>query len=183
MDRGEPGQAVEEKQRASLIEGEPEDTPYAEDAQTWIAVYGELLEFAHRWLSRSEPGGDLFGLVDRPDALQAHVERLRNRLNFWQQRFWQLGGLELDLGRRLLSYGGKSSQLTVREAQLLEYLARHPNQAFSGEQLVAKAWQAPELTQEQLRTYVVRLRRKLAQLEMPCELVTRPGAGYALVSR
>lgn len=176
----EPAQAM--TRRAPLIEGEPEDTLFPEDAQTWIAVYSELLEFARRWLSRSTPGGDLFGVLAHPEALRAHVDRLLDRLTFWQQRFWELGGFELDLERRLLSYAGKSLPLTVREAELLEFLARHPNQVFSGEQLLVKAWHAPDLTQEQLRTYVVRLRRKIAELQMPCQVVTRPGAGYTLVT-
>jgi hypothetical protein len=48
-------------------------------------------------------------------------------------------------------------------------------------QLVNLAWGAPELSAEQLRTYVVRLRRHLATTGLPARLVSEPRRGYGLV--
>jgi DNA-binding response OmpR family regulator len=64
---------------------------------------------------------------------------------------------------------------------LLSFLARRPGQFFSAAQLVSLAWAAPELSAEQLRTYVVRLRRHLATSGVPARLVSEPRRGYGLI--
>jgi DNA-binding response OmpR family regulator len=92
-----------------------------------------------------------------------------------------LAGLDLDVRRRVLSYAGKRLTLTRREAELLAFLARRPGQFFAAGQLVTLAWGAPELSSEQLRTYVVRLRRHLATSGVPARLVSEPRRGYGLV--
>ena len=52
---------------------------------------------------------------------------------------------------------------------------------FPAAQLVSLAWASPELSSEQLRTYVVRLRRHLATTGVPARLVSEPRRGYGLV--
>jgi DNA-binding response OmpR family regulator len=81
----------------------------------------------------------------------------------------------------VLTYAGRRLLLTRREAELLSFLARRPGQFFSAAQLVSLAWAAPELSAEQLRTYVVRLRRHLATTGVPARLVSEPRRGYGLV--
>ena len=65
--------------------------------------------------------------------------------------------------------------------ELLAFLAQRPGQFYSAGQLVNLAWSAPELSAEQLRTYVVRLRRHLATTRVPARLVSEPRRGYGLV--
>jgi hypothetical protein len=36
---------------------------------------------------------------------------------------------------------------------------------------------------EEVRNYVLRVRKILARLEIPCDLVNRPGRGYSLTFR
>ncbi|HEX3629293.1 MAG TPA: winged helix-turn-helix domain-containing protein, partial [Candidatus Dormibacteraeota bacterium] len=94
---------------------------------------------------------------------------------------WQISGLDLDTRRRILSHGGQRLRLTRRETELLAFLAERPGQFYAASQLVNQAWHAPELSEEQLRTYIVRLRRHLATARVPVRLVSEPRRGYGLV--
>jgi DNA-binding response OmpR family regulator len=168
-----------------LIEGEPLDSPYADDAQQWVGIYSELVSFTGRWLARQQTQPDC---LEEPDPLKAgdeaslrsHMERLLSRLEFWRRRVHDLAGLELDLDNRTIAYQGRTAALTRREAQLLSFLAEHPGKFFSASQLIQRAWHAPELSEEELRTYVVRLRRCIRGLGLPCELVNQARQGYTL---
>jgi DNA-binding response OmpR family regulator len=166
-----------------LIYGERPNTPYAEDAQHWLNIYRELIAFAERALVRLEAmppsERDQQSEADRR-YLSAHLIHLRQRLEFWEERFWQLGGIDIDPDSRFIQYAGERIRLTAREAQLLTYMARRPGQFLSAQQLILRAWNAPELSPEQLRSYMVRLRRLVARLKMPVDLISEPGRGYAL---
>jgi DNA-binding response OmpR family regulator len=169
-----------------LIPGEIPQTTDPEDARQWVTIYRELVAFAERSLNRlrSEvrPGTLDSGLNDADQrSMEMHVRRLRSRLDYWEQRFWELAGLDLDVRRRWLSHGGQRLKLTRRETELLAFLAERPGQFYSAGQLVTQAWEAPELSEEQLRTYIVRLRRHLATARVPARLVSEPRRGYGLV--
>ena len=45
------------------------------------------------------------------------------------------------------------------------------------------AWAEPALFPEEVRNYVRRARKILAELAIPCDLVNRPNRGYSLVFR
>jgi hypothetical protein len=160
-----------------LLPGEVPETRDLEDARQWVSIYRELVTFSERTLSRLRNG---VGDVDER-VMESHLRRLRSRLEFWERRLWDLAGLDLDVRRRFLSYAGKRITLTRREAELLAFLARRPGQFYSASQLVSLAWAAPDLAPEQLRTYVVRLRRHLATSGVPARLVSEPRRGYGLV--
>ena len=160
-----------------LLPGEVPETRDLEDARQWVSIYRELVSFSERTLSRLRNG---VGDVDER-VMETHLRRLRSRLEFWERRLWDLAGLDLDVRRRVLSYAGKRITLTRREAELLAFLARRPGQFYSASQLVSLAWAAPDLAPEQLRTYVVRLRRHLATSGVPARLVSEPRRGYGLV--
>jgi hypothetical protein len=171
-----------------LIQGEMPDTRDLDDARQWVTIYRELVTFADRTLNRlrREAGGSTD--ANGSDASEAdergmagHLRRLQSRLDFWERRLWELAGLDLDIRRRVLTYAGRRLTLTRREAELLSFLARRPGQFFSAPQLVSLAWAAPELSAEQLRTYIVRLRRHLATSGVPARLVSEPRRGYGLI--
>jgi DNA-binding response OmpR family regulator len=165
-----------------LIQGEVPDTHDLDDARQWVTIYRELVTFADRTLNRvrREGGGNVATDADER-WMEGHLRRLQSRLDFWERRLWELAGLDLDVRRRVLSYAGKRLGLTRREAELLAYLAGRPGQFFSATQLVTLAWGAPGLSAEQLRTYVVRLRRHLATTGVPARLVSEPRRGYGLM--
>jgi DNA-binding response OmpR family regulator len=170
-----------------LIPGEMPDSDDPEDARQWVTIYRELVAFAERSLVRlrteAANGHPVHTGNSDADArwMEAHLGRLRARLEYWQQRFWRLAGLDLDTRRRILSHGGHRLRLTRRETELLSFLAQRPGQFYGASQLVNQAWHAPELSEEQLRTYVVRLRRHLASAQVPARLVSEPRRGYGLV--
>jgi hypothetical protein len=160
-----------------LLPGEVPETRDLEDVRQWVSIYRELVSFSERTLSRLRSGGaDADELV-----MEMHLRRLRSRLEFWERRLWELAGLDLDVRRRVLSYAGRRVTLTRREAELLAFLARRPGQFYLAAQLVGLAWASPELSAEQLRTYVVRLRRHLAATGVPARIVSEPRRGYGLV--
>lgn len=170
-----------------LIPGEVPDSDDPEDARQWVTIYRELVAFAERTLNRLRTergnGHGVAGLASDADQrwMETHLRRLRARLDFWEQRLWQLAGLDLDIRRRVLSHAGQRLRLTRRETELLAFLAQRPGQFYSAGQLVGQAWHAPELSEEQLRTYVVRLRRHLAATKVPARLVSEPRRGYGLL--
>jgi DNA-binding response OmpR family regulator len=170
-----------------LIQGEVPDTYDLDDARQWVTIDRELVTFAERTLNRlrREAGANLETRSRASDAeacwAEGHLRRLQARLESWERRLWELAGLDLDVRRRVISYAGKRLTLTRREAELLAYLARRPGKFFAAAQLVTLAWGAPELPAQQLRTYVVRLRRHLATTGVPARLVSEPRRGYGLV--
>ena len=85
-----------------------------------------------------------------------------------------------DTTTRTVSHRGASIQLTPREYQLFQALLEHPGQLMTARQLVLRAWRDTTLADEELRTYLTSLRRKLRQIELG-RVVNRRGRGYTLV--
>lgn len=152
--------------------GEDLDTDRAGEAACWVRVYAELVGLHEDRLATS------------PGAAAAEIEQvldqLRGRLDEWRQRHLALAGMDFDPYARTLNIAGRMLQLTRREAQLLDFLLDRPGQHFTSEVLIRDAWQDERLAPEQVRTYIVRLRRKLEESQAPARLANKPRAGYAL---
>jgi two-component system response regulator ResD len=91
----------------------------------------------------------------------------------------ELGGLVFDAKQRTVKSAQASASLTKREWQLLSFFLTNPNQLFAPEDVALPAW-GPDASIEQFRTYVTRLRQKLAPFKDVCELVNEKGKGYRL---
>lgn len=171
------------------LEGEDLTTTHWEDARHWLSVYSDLLRFKRGLLDRV--GRDLAKLspVARQAAsedltiIEAQMEGYQGRLDLWYRRVWELQGLWLDPEGRVVRHKGREAALTNREFQLLQFLLEHPHRFFTAERIMTGAWADPALFPEEVRNYVLRIRRILTRLEIPCDLVNRPGKGYALVFR
>jgi DNA-binding response OmpR family regulator len=89
-------------------------------------------------------------------------------------------GLEIDPGGRMVRRDGEPVQLTAREFELLHFLARHPRQAFTREQLMDHVWQYAFYSDTSTVTvHIRRLRAKLeADPETPRWIETVWGVGY-----
>jgi DNA-binding response OmpR family regulator len=161
-----------------LIEGEYPESSSADDARHWIAVYRELVSLAER--AESRKASNAAEDQRRVNELSEHLEHLRSRLAFWQDKLLELIPIEFDDERRTLSHDGRRVELTRREAELLRFMLAFPDRYFTSEQLVSQAWHSPRLSAEQLRSYVVRLRRLLEELHVPLQLSTEARRGYAL---
>jgi DNA-binding response OmpR family regulator len=167
----------------NLLQGENPDTPHAADARRWIAIYGHLLDFNEEILKRlrHEVGDHGQRGLDVDDRIaEWELERLHDRLAFWQRRHRELAGVDLDAATGVL-YGPEAAvPLTAREAQLMNFLLQQPGRYFTPSTLAALAWHDPRLASEQVRSYVVRLRRRLAETGVPCRIDSRRGLGYKL---
>ena len=114
----------------------------------------------------------------------AQAERFRQRLlDLWYSRVWELQGLWLDPEGRMVRHQGREVALTKREFQLLQFLLDHPHRYVTTSQILGQAWADPALSPEEVRNYVRRVRKILADLAIPVDLVNKPGRGYVLVFR
>jgi two-component system response regulator ResD len=119
-----------------------------------------------------------------PAELVARVDAVLRRVDSSPQREepFVLPGLEIDPVARRVTVAGTEVSLTVREYDLLLYLARHPGQVFSRDQLMETVWDYSFYTDTSTVTvHVRRLREKIE--ETPSEprlLQTVWGVGYRL---
>ncbi|MDQ3849025.1 MAG: response regulator transcription factor [Actinomycetota bacterium] len=90
------------------------------------------------------------------------------------------GDLVIDPTARRVIAGGEEVSLTQREFELLTFLARHPGQAFTRNQLMDHVWRYSFYTDTS--TVTVHIRRLRAKVEpdpaRPCYIATVWGVGY-----
>ncbi|HEX9097914.1 MAG TPA: winged helix-turn-helix domain-containing protein [Candidatus Dormibacteraeota bacterium] len=171
------------------LEGEHIETTDWEDARHWLSIYSDLLEFKRGVLDRIRIDLAKLPPVARRAADQdlqliaGQMEGYEKRLVLWNRRLHELGGLWLDPEGRMIRYKGREAALTAREFQLLKFLLDHPYRFFTVPEILSQAWSGPSLFPEEVRNYVRRLRQVVAKLRIPCDLVNRPGRGYALEFR
>jgi two-component system, OmpR family, response regulator ResD len=121
--------------------------------------------------------GELVARVDavlrRAPAAEAEPEVLR------------AGDVVIDVGGRRVTRGGEEVALTVREFELLAFLARHPGQAFTREELMERVWRFSFYTDTSTVTvHVRRLRSKLERdPDAPRLIETVWGVGYRFASQ
>jgi DNA-binding response OmpR family regulator len=89
-------------------------------------------------------------------------------------------GLEIDPATRRVVVRGRDVELTAREFDLLHFLARHPGQVFSRDQLMSGVWQFAFYSDTTTVTvHVRRLRAKIeADASNPHWIETVWGVGY-----
>jgi DNA-binding CsgD family transcriptional regulator len=167
--------------------GEDLDTAHWEDARHWMAIYSDLLRFkvgllqrVHREVPKLHPAAQDAARTDLA-IIEGQMEGYQRRFDLWAKRLWDLHGLLLESESSLVRHQGREAKLTNREFQLLQFLLDHPSRWYSANQLAVRAWGDSALSPEEVRNYVRRLRKLLIELEVPAELVNRPGRGYSLV--
>jgi two-component system response regulator ResD len=98
---------------------------------------------------------------------------------------FDFGDLMIDPGARTVSVAGREVELTHREFDLLAFLAAHPGQAFSRDQLMDRVWKFSFYTDT--TTVTVHIRRLRAKIEVdPAEprwIQTVWGVGYRFKTR
>jgi DNA-binding response OmpR family regulator len=62
---------------------------------------------------------------------------------------------------------------------LLDFMLRHPKRPFTTRQLATLAWQNSRLSDAQVRTYMMRLKRRLGELGLEVMIVVVRNRGYA----
>jgi DNA-binding response OmpR family regulator len=90
-----------------------------------------------------------------------------------------IGPLEIDRERRRVSVGGGPCELTAREYELLEHLARRADQVVKRNDLLQRVWETSgDSSSNSVDVHVSRLREKLGPHAWLIETVR--GAGYRL---
>ncbi len=89
--------ALEQVEPDRLLEGEDENTQHLDDAEHWIKVYAELLEFKRSVLATTEEHVGTMDVdasleVQKTDLQALHAEALRfeRRLVYWRGRVSEL---------------------------------------------------------------------------------------------
>jgi hypothetical protein len=180
---------TESSGRSVALEGEDIGTNHWEDARHWMSVYADLIQFKLGLLDRVRRDlPKLKPIAQRAAAddlviIENQLEGYRRRMDLWYQRLWDLQGLWVDPEGRMIRHRGKEEGLTKREFQFLQFLLAHPHRFYTPAEIVGQAWADSALFPEEVRNYVMRLRKVLARLEIPCDLVNHPGRGYSLQFR
>ena len=90
------------------------------------------------------------------------------------------GALQVNLGERRVTVGGKVVKVSPTEYNLLRELVQNEGKVITHQMLLSRVW-GPEYGEETeyLRVYIGRLRSKIeADPQNPKYLVTEPGVGY-----
>ncbi|MBW4644709.1 MAG: response regulator transcription factor [Goleter apudmare HA4340-LM2] len=115
--------------------------------------------------------------------LLARVRALKRRVPSWQGESLRISDLQLHLNKLIVERGLTSVELSYREAQLLEYLMRHPNQILTRDQIEQALWEwGAEPESNALTVLVRKLRYKLQIIGAEDWIKTVYGMGYSLQS-
>ncbi len=122
--------------------------------------------------------------VTKPFSFEELLARVRAQLRQPSQReasVLEAGDMRLDLRTRRVERDGREVKLTAREFELLAYLARHPDQVLSREQILNAVWGYDfDPGTKVLEVYIGYLRRKLGAGEDGGPIETVRNVGYRL---
>src|SRR5256885_13076749 len=139
----------------------------------WIAIYEELASVLRSVIARADG-------TEEAAQLQTSLLWIDDRLAMWRDRHAELAGVVIDRVDHTLTYAGKSLRLTRREADLLDFLLRHPRRPFTSKQLATLAWQNSRLSDAQVRTYIMRLRNRLRSVGLGEVITVERNRGYSM---
>lgn len=130
--------------------------------------------------------------ITKPFSVREVIARVKANLRKWEeiessikttdadQQLLSFGPLTLDTYKYEAKVSGKSVELTLREFELLKFLATQQGQVFSREELLEKVWGYEYFGD--VRTVDVTIRRIREKIEenpsMPEFLATKRGIGY-----
>ena len=128
-----------------------------------------------------EGGADDY--IGKPFAFEELLVRVKSRLRRQPSALQGtnellVGEVALDVGKRIVSVGQATYELTAREFTMLEYLMQNANQVISREQLLSRVWGFDhDPGSNVVDVYIRYLRQKLGAERIQ----TVRGAGYRFV--
>jgi two-component system, OmpR family, KDP operon response regulator KdpE len=106
---------------------------------------------------------------------------LRKQISTTSEPVFQVGGLMVDLSRRLVTVDDREVQLTPTEYDLLKILVTHAGKVITHHQLLRQVWGDGYEDMHILRVNISNLRGKLEpDPSRPTYIHTEPGVGYRL---
>ena len=92
-----------------------------------------------------------------------------------------LGKLSIDTATKQVAIAGQPVKLSKKEYALLEYLAHHPDQVTSKDQLIEHVWDFDaDILPNTVEVFIRSLRKKIDQPDAPSFIDTVRGFGYRL---
>ena len=157
------------------LPGEDLSTSVLPEVAGWISIYEEMASVLRSVISRANGSAEAA-------ELQKELQQIESRLGAWRDRHSELAGVAIDRKDHSLTYAGKRLRLTRREADLLDFLLRHPRRPFTSKQLATLAWQNSRLSDAQVRTYIMRLRARLAEIGLEQVITVARNRGYGIAA-
>lgn len=125
--------------------------------------------------------------LTKPFGMAELLARIRAALRHQLQRetespVYRVGGLMVDLEKRVIRVDDKEVRLSPKEYDLLRVLVTHAGKVLTHQQLLRQVW-GPGYAGEThyLRIYIGQLRQKIeANPAQPHYIITEPGVGYRL---
>ena len=119
------------------------------------------------------------------EVSQEPVEDVKEEIKPKKQNKIEVGDLYLDLDKFEVKIRGREINLTLREFEVLKYLAKQPGQVVTRETLLEKVWGYEYYGD--IRTVDVTVRRIREKIEKdtssPKILITKRGVGYYISSK
>lgn len=110
--------------------------------------------------------------------LLARLRVLTRRGPVTRTRVLEVGDLHVDCSTRVVTLAGRQVELTAREFDVLEVLARTPGQPVSRERLLDEVWGGPTGSPNIVDVYIGYLRKKLEESRRPRLIRTVRGSGF-----
>ncbi|MBN1287394.1 MAG: response regulator transcription factor [Anaerolineae bacterium] len=126
-----------------------------------------------------------FSLRELLSRVRAQLRRAYGELALSDSDTLYVSDLVIDRRRGYVLRGDETINLTPTELRLLTFLAQHPNQVLSREQILDKVWGYENMPDsEQVVTVNIRRLRKKVEVDPdnPALVLTVPGIGYKLVN-
>ncbi len=122
-----------------------------------------------------------FGDAELLARLRALLRRIKPAVASSTFRF---GSVQVDFVRRRVTKGAQTVKLTVMEYALLQLFIAHRGKVLTHRQILRELWgPKAEAQTHYLRTYMLRLRRKLEDdIDTPQFFQTESGVGYRFVA-
>jgi two-component system KDP operon response regulator KdpE len=120
-----------------------------------------------------------FGTGELMARIRVVMRRLSSKAD---EPILQVGGLRMDLARRMVTVSGNEVSLTPTEYDILRLLMQNAGKVLTHHQLLRQVWgTAYESQLHILRVNISNLRRKIEpDPTRPHYLITEPGVGYRL---
>lgn len=121
-----------------------------------------------------------FSPQEMVSRVRAVLRRTKSPTKNGAEKPLEIGELHIDPQTHLVTVRGKELVLTVKEFDMLDWLARHPRQVFSRGQLLEAVWGLSDyIDPSTVTVHIRRLREKIeTDPSNPTHLLTVWGVGY-----